>query len=238
MLGIVRTGCVLALLAFPVQSWAAWAWVQDGSATTNAVTLTSVAAGNLIVCHIKYEGTTAAGDITVSDGTSALTAGTHQYDPTSGDMGGQMFYLLVSNAGTKTYTATFGVAKAFYAMSCMELDYGTDIASFDTQAVNTGNGLTPTTGNITTTGSTIAVVAGAGNYGGEITSTELIGVSGATNIERQNQESIWWKAGSLTAVGGTATLSGSTSWTASIMSFNAVAGAGAETFGFYKRRAR
>lgn len=225
LISLLLTLILPVQLVLPVQSWAAWSFVKSANASTNSVQLTTVTAGNLIVCHIKYEGTTAAGDITFSDGTSSFQLGTHQYD--ADDMGGQMFYLLSSVAtGTVTYTATFGAAKSFYSLSCMELDYGSDTASFDTQNVNTGAGLTPTTGNITTTGSTIAVVAAAGNYGGETTGTELIGVGAATNVQRQSQESMWWAAGGLSAAGGTATLGGSSLWTGHIMSFNATAGGG------------
>lgn len=225
------------VLLWPSWSWAAWAFVQSNVASTNAVQLTSVAAGNLVVVCTKYEGTTGVGDVTASDGTSSLTLGPHEYNDAASDLGLVAFYLLNSNAGTKTYTVTFGAAKSFYVTTAMELDYGSATATFDTSAANEGLGVAVTTGDITTTGADIAVAACHSNYNGETSNTELIGVSAATDAVRAAGGSMWWKAGSLSGAGGTATIL-SSYWIGSILSFNATAGAGSEIFGFYQRKAQ
>lgn len=203
----------------------AWSFVQSASAASNAVSLTGVTAGNLIVFYIKHEGTTASGDITVSDGTTSFTAGTYVFHG-SGDLGGQMFYLLNANGGNKTYTATFGVAKSFYSCDVMEWNpNGTP--TFDTQNTNSGNGVTPTTGTISTTGSTILAVAAHANYNGATSSAEQVGGVAADQVVRQgsNGSSMWAKTGSLTAQGGQCTIS-TTNWLGHIMSFDATAGGG------------
>lgn len=202
-----------------------WTFIQSASAASNAVSLTGVGAGNLIIFYIKHEGTTASGDITVSDGTSNFTGGTYVFHG-SGDLGGQMWYLLSANSGNKTYTATFGTSKSFYSCDVMEYSYS-GTASFDTQNTNSGNGTTPTTGNITTTGSTILVACAHGNYNGQTSNTELVGGSSALQTVRQgsNGSSLWTKTGSLSAQGGQCTI-GTTNWLGHIMSFNETAGGG------------
>ncbi len=201
----------------------AWTFVQSASAASNAVSLTGVTAGNLIVFYVKYEGATASGDITASDGTTGLTAGTHAYNA---DLGGQAFYLLSANSGNKTYTATFGVAKTFYSCCIMEWAPG-GTASFDSQNTSSGNGTTIATGNITTTGSTILAIGAHGNYNGQTSSAELIAGSAAAQVVRQgsNGSSMWASPGSLSAQGGACTITG-TDWVGNIISFSVESGPG------------
>lgn len=205
----------------------AWSFVQSGSAASNAVALTGVTAGNLIVFYIKHEGTTASGDITVSDGTTSFTAGTYQVHT---DMGGQMFYLLSANSGNKTYTATFGTAKTFYSCCVMEWNPNGTATYDGNQNTANGNSTTPASGNITTTGSTILAVGAHGNYNGATSNTELVGGAAADQVVRQgsNGSSMWAKAGSLSAAGAQCTI-GSTNWVCNIMAFEATAGGGRTT---------
>lgn len=222
---MVRLLTLLALLFLPAQSWAAWSFVQDNCSSGTSTTLTGVAAGNLIAVGVKYEEADATGDISVTDGTAPLTAGaTHRF---ASFLGTSTFYKLVSiaNAGTTTFTVSSAAAIEFPVVCVAELDYGSDTASFDTSSSATGTSTAPASGNISSTGSTIAAVGFHGNYGGLTSSAELIDGGAATNVERIGGASLWWLAGAVTTGGATATIT-SEVWGAHIMTFNATAGGG------------
>jgi hypothetical protein len=134
---------------------------QDASATTVAVTLTGVGAGNLIVLVVRHENTPVT--ITASDGTTSLTAG-NKITHSNNDFNGQMFYLLSANAGTVTYTATFSSSRPYRAIIAEEYSYvGT--AVLDVQATGAyGTSTSIQSDSFATTGSDEVVIAGFFNY--------------------------------------------------------------------------
>lgn len=176
----------------------------DASATTIAVTLTSVASGSLVVCWAKHEGT--ATTITMSDGTSSFTMDTYQ-SHANNDLGGALGYLLSSVAtGSVTYTATFGAAKPLRRIFCWEYSH-TQAVSFDTSARNTTDATSITSGSFTTTGSSAVIVAGYGEYA--ITTLSNCQVNGvAADHCVQNAAGSWDRIVSGTFTGAaTATIS-------------------------------
>src|SRR5689334_15099250 len=94
---------------------------SGGSSTTVAATLVgpTVAAGDLIVVVVKWEGATTT--CSVSDGTTTLTEWSKGVQSQSGNEPFMdVFYLLASVAtGLPTYTATLGAARSFKDISVM-----------------------------------------------------------------------------------------------------------------------
>jgi hypothetical protein len=77
---------------------------SNTSEDSNTVTLNGVTAGSLIVLVAKWN--TDTGAITgVTDGTDSLSAATQQ--DVNSDMSVQIWYLLSSTSGNKTYTVTY-----------------------------------------------------------------------------------------------------------------------------------
>lgn len=134
-----------------------------GGASSIAVTLTGVVAGNLIV--IVATGYAASGTLdSVSDGTSSLT-GLTQRD--RGLNRSRAFYILSSVAsGSVTYTLTFSGSMTSRVIAAMQFSYG-GTASF--AAENFGSAFTSTsldTGDITVGANcvTVAFSVNEGNY--------------------------------------------------------------------------
>jgi hypothetical protein len=83
---------------------------SGATATTVAVTITGVTAGNHLVVHVGWQDSGSIG-CTVSDGTSYSTGDSKRRDATQGQSG-QVFYLENAGAGSHTVTATFGAPTA------------------------------------------------------------------------------------------------------------------------------
>src|ERR1043165_5812386 len=92
---------------------------SGGNATTIAVTLTGVTAGNTLMAHT---GWTDAGTITctVSDGTSYTTGDTKRNNATD-SQSGQTYYLENAGSGSHTITATFSTTTSFRRIRVAEL---------------------------------------------------------------------------------------------------------------------
>lgn len=94
---------------------------EDGSDTNVTVSLTGVTAGSLVVVLVGFEGGGAT-TCSVSDGTDTFQACT-QFNHSNGDNNCQIHFLLSSTSGNKTYTATFGAARAFKRIHVYEVSY-------------------------------------------------------------------------------------------------------------------
>lgn len=201
--------------------------VADGSATTVAVSLTGVTAGNLIVCFIKGEGGSVS--ITVSDGTSTLADGTRT-DSTSG--GAQFSYLLSANGGNRTYTATFGAAQTFRRIFVIEFSYtGGSTGSLDAQNTGSGTSTAPASGTITTTGTDEVVLGFYVDFSGQLSTSEQInGVAADFVLDNPAvaNDAMWYRILSATFSGGTAsaTIAVSGEWICNVIAIKATAAGG------------
>lgn len=183
-----------------------------GSSTTATVQLTSVSAGHMIAVFVGHEG--APTTITVSDGTTSLTART-KVNHANGDLSGQWFYLLSSVAsGTVTYTATFGAARASKKMHAFRFTV-TGTAGYDSEPTGGGQQTNPsstshTTGATWTTSQSVcAVLCSYVNYSGENTSNRQInGVAETGNTSTGgggNGDVAWYRILSSTFASGAGT---------------------------------
>jgi hypothetical protein len=198
---------------------------SDGSSTTIAVSLTGVGAGNLIIIWVKGD---TGGDttITCSDGTSSLSPGTKVYRSSFGGVG-CFFYLLSANAGNKTYTATFGIAKEYRRIGVYEFSH--DLTILLDQETNVGGSSSgANSGNIATTGTSEVVFGGASTYYRSFTSNtyQINDVSGDGLRAINSTDWLWHKIFAATFTGhAQATISGgSDEWICGIMAFKEIGG--------------
>jgi hypothetical protein len=163
-------------------------FVQDGyndnstgsSVASIAVALTGVTAGNLIAVWVKHEGTSTS--ITVSDGTTTLTAATYKANGSANSFG-QWHYLLSANSGNKTYTATFGASRSFPTIIVFEYSI-TGSWAFQAQNTATGTSTSPNSGNFTTTGTDGVAFGGYAENSTNFTSSEQINGVAADGSKR------------------------------------------------------
>ncbi len=187
------------------------------SELSDTVSLTGVSAGSLIVVWVKWEGPT-SGSITVSDGTSNLTVGT-LVEHSNGDLQGQFAYLLSANSGDKTYTVTFPTGAVYKRIRIAEYSYSGTI-SLDAQNIGSGSGLTPTSGNITTTGTDEIVLGGYGEYTNTAPSAPLINGVAATFITGGVNAKMWYGLVNATFTGNASvTINISSAWIANVIAF-------------------
>lgn len=192
-------------------------YVQSNSVGgSNAVELTGVTAGNLIVVFFSQTGT--EDTLTASDGTSSLTA------VTAGDgtyVAVRFFYLLSANAGDMTYTIS-GATGSGYFTAAYEFSFSGGNIAYDTENHNLADGDgSITTGNITS--ATVAVcIAAANSYaGGNLTSQQIGGNAATATLDSLAGEiSSWYRIGPVSAGQATATDPGAGYWGAQIVSFN------------------
>lgn len=202
---------------------------NDASGSSIAASLTGVGAGNLIPVFVSHFG--APTTITVSDGTTSLTALT-KHDHTDANKSGQWFYLLVANGGSKTYTATLGAARAFRRIEVWEYSYSGTI-SFDQENSDESNGGTAsiTSGNITTTGTDEVVLAGfTDGSAGHSTGEQINGVTFDNELTSGSNVDVWDRVVTATFTGQATGTANSGFWLCVIASFKAVAAKGAGPF--------
>src|SRR3989344_1216988 len=219
--------------ARPLGALAAFTAVQSGvgggevAATTVAVTLTGVTAGNLVVVWVGSEddGSTAA-TTTVSDGSSTLVATPLKDALDFSHHSGGFSYLLSANGGDRTYTVTYSDTRAYRRIIAWEFSYdGT--ASLDAEASNSGtSGTAYTSGSITTSNATDLVFGAEYNHSGGAKNTPLINGVAATAIVNDTGNlyaSLWYKIQSSTFADGVAAINGpNTVWIGDIIAFKAV----------------
>ena len=200
---------------------------NDNSATSLAVTLNNVGAGNLIVIWAKFEG--AATTISVSDGTTAFQNGT-MANHANADLHASFAYLLIGNSGNKTFTCTFGAARPYVRLHVWEFSYS-GTASLDVQNTGTGTSANPLSGNVTTTGTDEVAVGGYGEYGGNpVSAPEInaVAANGSTiNEPAGSFAASWYRLLTATFTTGHANVTMSNfDWICNIISFKVAALAG------------
>jgi phage-related protein len=128
------------------------------SVQTNSIntTLNNVTAGDLIVVIVGMTGGTT---VTVSDGTSNLTALSSSIDSLADYC--QIFYSLSANSGTRTYTATTTGSPIYFDISVLQFHATSGTWVLDVSNQNYGSYITSmSSGPITTTGTKEVVVIG------------------------------------------------------------------------------
>ena len=201
---------------------------QSGSSTTIATPGITVNAGDVVVVVTTYEG--ASTSITVSDGTSTLTADPNgQYNAAGVEPTLQFSYILSSVAsGTNSvvYTATFGAARAF--TNIMAIVYTPPgAASIDATSVGTGatSGTAVSSGNITTNTVDGVAFAGYAEYGQTLNSAAINSVAAEHAITplRSKIWSVAYSTGYTGAATGTIT---SARWACAVIAIKAAGGGG------------
>lgn len=180
-----------------------WTFVSSGgastagSATSITQNLTSVHAGDLAVIWAKWEG--AAGSPTCSDGTSSLTPWAPGVISQSGaEPFGCIWYLLASVAtGTVTYTISLGAGRAFRDIEGM-IWTPSAAASLDgtAQGAYKAPTTTPTSDNITTSGTDGLAFGVYGDFSGTTNTSPLINAIAADRFENGptgHSSAIWAK---------------------------------------------
>lgn len=155
---------------------------SNASATSLASSsVTGVQAGDVALVWVTHQGT--AGSITVSDGTTSLTAATKRSHD-NGDLYGQWFYLLSSVAtGSLQYTATYGNSVPFRSIVAFVFA-PTGVPTFDTEALSAANAnaASMTSGTFDTNTADEIVAAGYANYGGGLPASEQINGAAADAV--------------------------------------------------------
>jgi hypothetical protein len=194
------------------------------SGTSITVTLSGVTAGNLICLFVAWNVDTTA---TASDGTDSLIALTKA---NASGRNGQLFYLLSSSSGNKTYTVSFSESCNWQIVWVMEFSGGT--WTLDGETSGTGTGTAATSGDISTTGADGIVVYGTKLFDTAATTSAPL-INGVTPVEPA-----WSPIGTyhhqyyriLTAPftngSGDLTYSTSTNWVNNIAAFKSEAGGG------------
>lgn len=153
----------------------------SGSSSTIVSPGLTVAAGDIVVVMVGWEGTDTT--IAVSDGTTTLTPWSIGNKGTAGSNGEPhlaMSYLLASVAsGTNTvvYTATYGAARTFRTIAVYVFTPSAAASIGGSPNCSAGSGTTGTalaSGNITTTGMDGLAVAAYSEYGGTLDGTQKI----------------------------------------------------------------
>ena len=209
----------------------AWTFVDsDGygasaSSTTIATPGVTVAAGDLAVVLVSYEGT--ATTLSVSDGTSSLTEWVvgQKYASLTLDV----FYILASVAsGTNSvvYTATFGGGGGAYRNIAVMVFTPPSAASLDGTAVAaSGTSTALASGNITTTGTNGIAFGAYAEYGEDLNTEKINGVT----LERKQiatglRSELWQIAYSAGFTGQATAVLTSDPWIGGVIAFKAGAG--------------
>ena len=208
----------------------------DAGSTSITTTLTGVAAGNLIVVYVGWEGATTT--VTVGDGTSSFT-GLDATSGAGGDLWGRWFYLLSSTSGNKTYTVTYGASRAFRRVAVMEFNSSNAWALDAGPSGGSGASSNPQSGNISTTGTEDAVLGACLNYANSADMDPQIADTNATgNVSTTSGDGIgmWYRILTGTASNIHAqNNAGWLFWVCDIVAFKAEAG-GASSTPSLKRR--
>lgn len=200
----------------------------DGESTSLAVTLTGVAAGNLIVCWSKFEGADTTD--TMSDGTSSLAQGA-KINHANGDLRGRFFYLVAANSGTRTYTLSLAGARPYKRLHVWEFS-SSGTLSLDVQNTGSGAAGTASSGTVTTTGSDAVALGGYGEYTAAVPSNPQInGVAAGgsiINVPTNTYTASWYRLLSATFANGAATINANTGgdWVCNIIVLKTSGGGG------------
>jgi hypothetical protein len=227
-----------ALLIASTPAHAAFTYVQvaQGSvaaptATTIATPAITVTAGSLLAAWVKHEG--AVTTISVSDGTSTFTAAT-KTSHANGDTHGQWHYLLVSNGGSKTITATLGAGRDFRSIIVFEYTYS-GTASLDGEAGTSGTSTgVISSGNLTTTATDGVAFGGYAEYSTEVVHAARVNAVAADALVLitggDNFSAAWRKTFTSGFTGAVdITIDSSQAWIVRGIAFKAVGGAGTPT---------
>lgn len=215
---------------------------QDGSgsavATLDTTSSLNVAAGDLLVALVKHEGATTSLAVAKTTGGNAHTfdAG-DKVTHSNTDLEGSFGYVLSATAdATFTGRFTLGAARTFVSLIIHQFrpDAG-ETVSKDTSNTGQGNGTTPTSGNVTTTGTDEAGLGGYCEYVGNASSAHQINGVNADGVTTTNPTAnftaAWYRLLTATFAGGHANCTNSTGdWICNVIAFKSVAAAGGVTY--------
>ena len=200
--------------------------------TTGSVTVNSTGSGNLILVSVKDESGSAT-SVAVSDGTTSFTVtDTHNFGGASG-FNLTWAYLLSSNSGKTSIDVTMGASRECQ-VSVWEISptggstWALDVGG--TGSFAQGNSATPTSGDVTTTGTDEAVFGAYADFSGSTPSTFQINGVAADDSKIQTFSASWVRLLGATFTNGHANCTISANeWIAGIIAFKATAGGGGPT---------
>jgi hypothetical protein len=211
------------------------------TATTIATTVTGLTSGNthLVIAWFKHEGD--ATNLSASDGsayTNVMTGGTAAAgvkDHTNNDVHAGFFVRSgFTGATSVVVTGTLAAARPYITLQVFVYSYtATDTITIDDHDEAIGSGTTPTSPDITTTGTDVAVVGGMGEYASFNDSNEQINALAASHVldadSLGNYTLSWDRLFASTFTGhANVTIDTSSDWICSIVAMKAAAAA-AET---------
>ncbi len=212
------------------------------SATTlDQTTTLNIAAGDLLVAWVKYEGGAATTVAVASVSGSPANAFTVNAGDTvahgNNDLHTAFGYVLNASADAScTLRLTLGAARVYRALQVYQFrpDGGeTWTRNAGAIAASSSNSTAPSSGNFSPTGSDLVVVGGYGDYSGSTFSVPLINSVAADGqlTGEQTLTASWYRILTTGFTNGTAscTLSGSAAWTCGGIAFASASGGGGAT---------
>ena len=197
--------------------------------TLDCAAALNVAAGDVLVCFVCYEGGATTYAVASVSGAPANAFTFDAGDEMANNVFGQMGYLLSAAAdAAATFRCTWTAARTWRRFFVMQFrpDAG-DVVTKDTSSSGTGMSNAANSGNITTTG-TDEIACGASDlFNAGATSNEQINATAADGVLRQGPASIWYRLLIATFAGGaaTATEAASDSWICGVIALKAEPGA-------------
>lgn len=206
----------------------------SGSFNASAATMDlayTATAGSLLVAWAKWEGANGATlGVARNDASEAWQVGTVT-DHSNNDLHAGFAYLLSCSGGAATYRMTLSAARAYRSFMIFEYSYS-GTASLDQVNGGTGSSTSPSSGNITTTGTDELVVGGYGEYTTTTSSNHQINGTAAdgaltTGGSTANlKTAMWRKVFTSTFTGAATCTSGNSAWICRVISFKTAAGGG------------
>lgn len=200
-------------MAVPVFVQAVSAGDSSGSSVASISVGATIGSQSVVVAFTKHESGVTT--ITTSDGTSTFLNGNYQNNPGSNSHG-QFGYLLLGNAGSKTFQSAFGANRDFPSIIVMEYSFTGFQMLLDDQKSASGTSTAPNSGNLSCTGQEGVAFGGYAEISTNTTSSEQInGVAadGATRNPGSNFTSMWRKTYNAPFTGAASgTLGSSVAW--------------------------
>jgi len=206
--------------------------IQSGNSTLSessnqyvSASLTGVAAGAMIVCHIGWESTSATP--TIDDGTNSADGYGAVYHHTSGNYS-RWAYFFNSIGGNLTFEVDYGTSVPYRVLHVWEVDPDGKVLAYDQDVGNTGTGTAINSSSLSFTGPHGIVFGSHRGYGGGyVTGTPQINSVNADgskiNTPSTSWDSTWYRIVTSGFSGAaSATISSSDSWICSAISFYVV----------------
>lgn len=204
----------------------------DSGTTLDMGASLNLAAGDVLVIWVKWEGAATTVSVAKSTGSPANTFTFDAGDMTNhsnNDLHGILGYLLAASAdASATMRVTWALTRPHRRGIIMQFRPDSlETVTKDASNIGSGTSAAPQSGVITTTGTDEIAVGGYGEYSASTTSSELINGAAATEptASPQNISSAWYSILTATFTGGraSATIVGNEDWICNVIALKSVA---------------